>query len=529
MKKLYPALIFLSAFMIIISCKQKQVEPKRELALHLQGSINRAGNISFDSTAIANFFKTYTGLAKFENNVALIYRKQKFHHIWFDQNGILEFAQSLYGKVKTISTEGVYREFRYKNEIEGIFEDNIENTLSKVDTELMITCMFLYYTENVYKGIDDENHAAIEWLLPRKEISYEALLDSALLKPDLLTRNDPALFEQYYKLRNELQRFREIQKNGGWDSIVFNPKVKAYNPGDSANAIVQIRERLFATGDIAQNNGSGKYDSELEAAVQKYQLLNGQKASAKITPQLVKKMNVPVEELIKKIVVNMERCRWISPEMVYAKEYVFVNIPAYELVLIRNGERELESDVMVGKSMSKTVVFSGNISFIVFSPYWNVPTSILNSEVLPGIKKDKNYLEKHDMEWYNGQVRQKPGKKNSLGLVKFIFPNSNNIYLHDTPSKNLFGRDNRALSHGCVRVAKPKELAIELLKDAPEWTPESITAAMNAGKEKWVPLKNKVPVYIGYFTAWVDRKGEINFYDDVYELDERLYEILVNN
>jgi murein L,D-transpeptidase YcbB/YkuD len=183
--------------------------------------------------------------------------------------------------------------------------------------------------------------------------------------------------------------------------------------------------------------------------------------------------------------------------------------------------------VVVGKSMSKTVIFSGNMSFVVFSPYWNVPPSILKSEVLPGIKKDKNYLAKHNMEWNNGQVRQKPGKNNSLGLVKFIFPNSNNIYLHDSPVKNLYGRDSRAFSHGCVRVQKPRDLAIEVLKSDPEWTPEKIDAAMRAGTEKWVPLKNKIPVNIGYFTAWVNEQGEIHFYEDIYKMDDRLFDILI--
>jgi len=238
-------------------------------------------------------------------------------------------------------------------------------------------------------------------------------------------------------------------------------------------------------------------------------------------------MNVPVSEHIKKIVVNMERWRWIAPEMANASEYIFVNIPSYTLVFNRDGQRVYESPVVVGKSMSKTVVFSGNMSFVVFSPYWNVPPSILRNEILPGIKKDKNYLAKHNMEWNNGQVRQKPGKGNSLGKVKFIFPNSNNIYLHDSPAKSHFGKDSRAMSHGCVRVGKPRDLAIEVLKNDPDWTLGKIDAAMNSGTEKWVQLKKKIPVHIGYFTAWVNDSGEFYFYEDVYELDDRLYDILL--
>lgn len=193
----------------------------------------------------------------------------------------------------------------------------------------------------------------------------------------------------------------------------------------------------------------------------------------------------------------------------------------------RDGERVFESPVVVGKIMSKTVIFSGNMSFVVFSPYWNIPPSILKNEILPGIKKDKNYLAKHNMEWHEGQVRQKPGKNNSLGRVKFLFPNSNNIYLHDTPLQSLFGRDSRASSHGCIRVGKPRDLAIEVLKNDTAWTPEKIDVAMKAGTEKWVPLKNKIPVHIGYFTAWVNEMGDVYFYDDIYSRDDSLFDILI--
>jgi murein L,D-transpeptidase YcbB/YkuD len=148
-------------------------------------------------------------------------------------------------------------------------------------------------------------------------------------------------------------------------------------------------------------------------------------------------------------------------------------------------------------------------------------------EILPAIKKNKKYLSKHNMEWYKGNVRQKPGGNNSLGLVKFLFPNNNNIYLHDTPSKKLFNEEKRAFSHGCIRVEKPKELANLILEGDTNWTPEKIDAAMNKGKESWYTLKNKIPVYIGYFTAWVDNDGAINFYKDIYERDERLAAMLL--
>ncbi|MFM2367720.1 MAG: hypothetical protein RL619_10, partial [Bacteroidota bacterium] len=147
---------------------------------------------------------------------------------------------------------------------------------------------------------------------------------------------------------------------------------------------------------------------------------------------------------------------------------------------------------------------------------------------LPAIEKNPNYLAEHDMEWKDDYVRQKPGPENSLGLVKFLFPNSNAIYLHDTPAKSLFSQEDRAFSHGCIRVAKPKELAAMIMKDDKNWNPEKIEAAMNSGDEYWYTLKNKIPVYIGYFTAWVDTDGVVHFYEDVYDRDETLARLLFN-
>jgi murein L,D-transpeptidase YcbB/YkuD len=223
----------------------------------------------------------------------------------------------------------------------------------------------------------------------------------------------------------------------------------------------------------------------------------------------------------------MERCRWFSSPLAMSKTFIFINIPAYQLRYFENGKVALESKVVVGKAMNKTVVFSADMKYIVFSPYWNVPKNILYKEVLPAIEKNPNYLSENEMEWYDGGIRQRPGPKNALGVVKFVFPNSNSIYLHDTPSKNLFNQEKRAFSHGCIRLEKPKELAHLILKNDPNWTFEKIETAMQSGVEKWYALPQKIPVYIGYFTAWVAKDGAIHFYDDVYQRDERLATMLL--
>ena len=511
------------------SCRQKKIiSVKKEPDVQLQVAINHKSIVTFDSTQISSFFAAYPDLAKYRKDVELIYRKYNFHPIWFDEKGVIECGHALYSKIRELDKEGIASVFPRQEKVAGVFEDEIPNSLTNTETDLILSCLYLFYAEKVVKGVDEKTTTALEWLLPRKEVSYETLLDSTLLNPKLLNKDEQVLFRQYYKLREVLQKYREIEKHGGWNIIEADPKLKAFKPGDTAKAILQIRDHLFISGDISINSGSNKYDADLVTAVKKYQLRNGKSPNSAITPALIKYMNIPVSESIKKIIINMERCRWISPEIIKSKELVFVNIPSFKLNVFRDGIIDFESPVVVGKTMTKTVIFSGNMSFIVFSPYWMLPTSIINSEVKPGMAKNKNYLESHNMEWNNGQVRQKPGKNNSLGLVKFLFPNSNNIYLHDTPSKSLFERDSRAFSHGCVRVGKPRDLAINLLKDDPNWTPAKIDAAMHSGKESWYTLKKKIPVYIGYFTVLVDQQGEINFYEDVYKRDERLYNLLIN-
>jgi len=185
-------------------------------------------------------------------------------------------------------------------------------------------------------------------------------------------------------------------------------------------------------------------------------------------------------------------------------------------------------DVVVGKEGHNTRIFTGNLSQVVFNPGWNVPESIVEKEILPEIEKDPAYLEKQDMEKIGEtedgipEIRQKPGPKNALGKIKFIFPNSFDIYFHDTPAKSLFKNNKRAFSHGCIRLSKPVELAEYLLKDQPGWNKAKIQEAMSSEEEKFVKLKDPVPVLISYYTAWVDENGKLNFREDIYDHDLEL-------
>lgn len=484
------------------------------------------GEILFDSTQVKAFFVKHPKLKDYQKDVEALYRKHDYSYVWYDKNGINEFGNLLYNKINSLDEEGVESIVPYKNELNQVYENFEDNQKIDVNIELLNSSLYFFYADKVFHGLDPQKTKAIGWFLPRKKQSYVSYLDSLLANPSLLDKEDKGILSQYYLLKDVLQQYREIEKKGGWKAIALDPKVKSYLPGDNAPAIAQIRERLFITGDITKDSKSTIYDETLSDGILKYKKRSGITINTTILPQHIKDMNVPLADRIETIMVNMERCRWISNDITKAKELIVVNIPAYQLTYFKDGKPELRSDVVVGKAMHKTVIFSAPMKHIVFSPYWNVPKSILDNEILPGIEKNANYLEEHDMEWHESYVRQRPGPKNSLGLVKFLFPNSNAIYLHDTPSKSLFGKEDRAFSHGCIRVAKPVELANIIMKNDKEWNAQKIETAMKSGKESWYTLKNKIPVYIGYFTAWVDNDGIIHFYDDVYERDATLATLL---
>jgi murein L,D-transpeptidase YcbB/YkuD len=479
--------------------------------------------ITVNKAIITDFFTKYPEIKKYQSDVSLLYKKRNYKSIWYDDERIIELATILYAKVNQLEQEGLQSNFPCQDKIDGIFDTkSTAAKLSENDTELLLSSMYVFYAKKVFFGIDTEKIREMGWFLPTKNRSYENLLDSLLADPNLLNQNNKNMLGQYYKLRDFLKTYRQIEKNGTWNHIATDTAVKLYKPNDSSKTIGQIRQRLTVTGDLKENSKSNVYDNELMAGVLKYKKRNGYQPNYLITNWQVQRMNLPIKKYIQAITVNMERCRWIDPELTNAYEVIFINIPAFKLIYNKNGEKELESNLLVGKNITETVVFSSYITSIVFSPYWNIPQSIVENELSLALFADKNYLANHNMESSKGKVRQKPGGKNPMGLVKFMFPNSNDIYLHDTPSKSLFEFNYRALSHGCINMDKGKELAVLLLKNNPEWPVERITEAMKGEKETTYVLKNKIPIYIGYFTTWVDDKGDIHFYEDIYDKDEKL-------
>jgi L,D-transpeptidase YcbB len=268
----------------------------------------------------------------------------------------------------------------------------------------------------------------------------------------------------------------------------------------------------------------------MEDAVSNLQRRFGLKDDGVIGAQTISILNISVKTLIEKIIINLERMRWLPNQ---EKDYVMVNIPEFKLYMFENGKQVFDMNVVVGKQGSGTQIFSDHLKYVVFSPYWNVPKSIVKNEILPAMNRNPNYLETQNMEITGEEeglpvIRQKPGINNALGKVKFIFPNSYNIYFHDTPARSLFSRDKRAFSHGCIRLSDPFKMAQYLLRNDPQWTEEKIDSSMNADKEKWIGLKKPLPVLIAYFTAWIDDNGILHFSDDIYGHDARMAEKLFN-
>jgi murein L,D-transpeptidase YcbB/YkuD len=354
---------------------------------------------------------------------------------------------------------------------------------------------------------------------PRLKLKPIALLDSFL---NSKSGDWKPLNEPYRLLQKQLFKYRNIEKKGGWNSITINKQ--KFKQGSKDSIILFVKRRLQLTGNYPQADTTIVYSQDLVPAVKQAEATYGFKQDGIIDASLIKQLNIPVKDRIMQMLVNLERMKWM-PEV--PANFLLANIPGYRLHVVENGKEVLGMNIVVGKAANRSVIFSDELKYVVFSPYWNVLRSIVRNEIYPAMQRSSSYLSRNNMEvtGYSGGlpiVRQKTGSGNALGHVKFIFPNSYNIYFHDTPSRGLFNRQQRAFSHGCIRLHRPFDLAVYLLRNQPEWTNQKIKAGMNSSKEKWVTLDKTVAVFITYFTSWVDKDGVLHFTDDIYGHDKKL-------
>ena len=343
---------------------------------------------------------------------------------------------------------------------------------------------------------------------------------------------------EYMLLNQKLEEYNAILKNKK-----YNPNLNITNEfkfGDSSDILVNVKNQLYLLGDIKETSQSLLFDSSIFYGVKNFQIRYGLKPSGILTKQTFLQLNKPIEELIQTIQLNLTRRKLELPKN--REDYVVVSLPEFKLHTYFNSEETSSYKVIIGKTTKKTQtkIFNDTIEYLVFCPYWNIPKGIIIKEILPEIKKNNNFLHKNDMEVTTQQgeiipstrinwsiytknfpyaIRQRPGKKNALGKVKFLFPNPYSIYIHDTPEKKLFSKEIRTYSHGCIRLETPLKLAFYLLRKDKHYTPKKINQIINAGKQTYIKLKNKVPIYITYYTAWVDSSGKLNFRDDIYDRD----------
>ncbi|ULQ53338.1 L,D-transpeptidase family protein [Flavihumibacter fluvii] len=485
--------------------------------------------IVFDSTAITGFLKTYPEFKSFANDIQVFYRNRSYNYAWFDQEGLTDPANMLLNKIQQETIDGIAVKAPYPDSLQnmfhtGDFTERPEHRKPDAYAELMLTGQYLLLAKKVWAGAYSKNLETIGWNVPRKKLSYYELLEKSMDAKNVHDIENEILNPEYLALRAALKKYQELEKQAP-GSVSIGKLRKSLRPGDTSSVLPKVRQRLNLFGYLDEPNGGIEYDAALVPAVNRYKKSVGLKQDSLVTNEMLAALSIPVKKRIEQILVNLERFRWM-PNHSKSDEFIFVNIPGYKLRYFENGKQVWDCNVVVGKTMNKTVIFSGMMQYVVMSPYWYVPQSIIQKEVKPGMKRNPNYLASHHMEWNGGNVRQTPGPHNSLGRVKFIFPNANNIYLHDTPSKSLFDKDARAFSHGCVRVSKPRDLALRILRNDPNWPPEKIDAAMAGTTEKTATLKKKIPVVIAYFTAFVESDGDVNFRDDVYQRDARLLKLI---
>lgn len=485
------------------------------------------------------------------------YAHRNFDPIWSEEGRLTELAyefrfelrQSLYDGLQpaTYHLALIDSYVATVEKREAAKEGLVPKELAEL--ELLMTDAFFALAEDLDLGIVNPEGLAAKWSIPRKRkaLEYDSLLTQAWRTAELRSQL-ALLYPKTPSYSKGKLLFRQLEERAKGKEINWKPikTDRVLRPGESNATLLQVRERLAFWGYLeALGRTDPKiYDSLLVRQVLAFQAERGIKADGVLGYATLKALNESPAQLMDKIKVNLERMRWI-PEHFFRGEAILVNVPSFDLVYHKGADTLFTTKVIVGTLKHQTPVFTAPLSYLVFSPYWNIPPSIAKNETLPAIRKNANYLQRNNMEVVNtaGQpltssqvnwnakpfpylIRQKPGESNALGQVKFMFPNPNNVYLHDTPAKQLFDQDLRAFSHGCIRMAQPRDFAELLLKNSEEWTSEKVGLAMGQDKEKIVNLPYKIPVGIVYFTFWTEANGKPRFFVDIYKRDAEVLELL---
>jgi murein L,D-transpeptidase YcbB/YkuD len=479
-------------------------------------------------------------------DVRAFYTQRETKPAWVEHKHVQKQAADVLLAIRSASSHGFAVEEYGEAEIvrrhaalaEGD-KDAPDRIAQLAEYELLLTTNLMRLGRDVAIGRTTPKTISSLWEARRNRPDLAASLAGAL--PDnvstwLDTIRPP--HAEYAALQKALVSLQGQADKGGWPTV---PK-KPLKPGVSDPSVVALRQRLVADGHLAADQAktaSPQYDGDVEAAVKAFQERHAIKATGQLDAKTLDAMNVDIDQRIAQVRINLERWRWMPDDL--GAQHFLVNIPQYHVIAREQGKPVMDIRVVVGKPGNETPIFSDEMEFVVFSPYWNIPDSIVDGETVPALARDPGYLARNNMEvvragrvvdpssvnWSDPStrrsiaIRQRPGSDNALGHVKFLFPNDHDVYLHDTPADSLFGRPSRAFSHGCVRVEEPERLAQYVLRDQSEWTGDAIRKAMYSGNERHVKLDRKIPVHIAYFTAWVDERGGLHFQEDVYGYDKK--------
>ncbi len=481
-----------------------------------------------------------------------VYEAENPHPYWVGPAGPGPAARVVLSFLKTAEAEGLNPENYEVEQISALFGTRTPQNLALLDT--LLTYNLIKYIHDVRYGQIRQPHADVRRFPRAQSIEFKPreALAKALAAPDIAACLEglPPGHEHYTGLKKALALYREIQRQGGWPAVDPGPAIR---PGDHDGRMPAIIRRLAVTGDLEPDIEHGDpqphYGPQLVAAVARFQKRHGLAPDGVIGDKTLAAMNVPVDERIQQIIINMARWRWQDHDL--GEKYILVNIAGFSLSAFEQGREAFSFPVIVGKFKHQTPVFSDCISSIEINPYWNIPDAIARNEELPDLKKDPHSLAKRHIRVFEGwsedapeidstgidwntvspaimnryRLRQDPGPWNALGRIKFVFPNTYSVYLHDTPTQSLFARSQRDFSHGCIRVSDPLKLAaFALAGQDGGWTPEKIKSTIDAQARAAVRLSEPLPVHITYQTARFDKDGIVCFNNDVYGRDGKLIE-----
>jgi L,D-transpeptidase YcbB len=492
----------------------------------------------------------------YQVHVANFYDAAGYAPAWLRNNEPTQQAQTLIEVLKQADSKGLnaedYDGSRWADRMARLHQSPSQEDQARFDAALTVCAM--RYISDLHIGRVNPQHFKFNLDVAPKKYDLplflrEKLINGADMRAELDQVEPP--FAGYKRTERALQQYMELSRQDDGEQLPI--PAKPVEPGGAYDAILRLTRLLRLLGDLPDSTppeNTNLYAGPVVAAVKRFQERHGLSPDGRLGTQTLKQLNLPLSFRIEQLRLTLERWRWVP--YAFPRPPIVVNIPEFRLrTYDKDGTIALMMNVIVGKAYRhETPVFERDMKYVVFRPYWNVPPSIQRSEIVPAIRKDRDYIAKKNYEVVTPQgsvvtsgtisddvlqqlsagkllVRQKPGPSNALGLVKLMFPNEYNVYLHSTPSQQLFSQSRRDFSHGCIRVEKPAELAAWVLRDNPGWPLERIRAAMQTGKDNvQVNLTAPVPVLILYGTAVVDEQNVVHFFDDIYGYDAELEKVL---